>query len=156
MERCPGIYDAWIDERDDAHWLRRRRKRQCEAWHKVTPFIAEFYCTISNLPFLLVAAMFGYWPLAVVGTVSFFHHAIPLWCLWRLDTILAPLFMAWVASHRACWSGQVFGHGLAVLVTFFLDGRARALGPRRVWYHVQWHLVAASFMITFLGATSAR
>lgn len=64
-------------------WWRRARKSQCEDWYQVTPYISEFWCAITDLPFLYVAWVYSFWPLAVVGMTSLVHHAIP--CQWIVE-----------------------------------------------------------------------
>lgn len=71
------------------------KKSQREDWYKVTPYVAEFYSTITNTPMLYVAALhmsqkpIGSAALACAGMASAISHAIPRHYLNTIDKIAA-------------------------------------------------------------------
>ena len=132
--------------------LLQLRKTQCENWFEVTPLIAEFWCCLSNIPFLVLG--FSFWPLSVVGTLSLLHHMIPYEWLRLLDMVGANLLIGWcLLPGSLIWSSwELLLHGLCVLVLLLADGYYRYFSPypSTPWPHVLWHLGAAGFMAHLL------
>jgi len=138
-------------------YFKRLRKRQCENWYTVTPYVSEFWCTISNIPFIIVAMLYNFYPLLIVGLVSFFHHMIPLKCLRDLDVLLARCMILFVIigyyfifkENEFDQFLLIFYFGLVPLQLIIFDSLYKE-NKNRVFIHVIWHCAAAMFMYFYL------
>ena len=93
FERASGFWTNSKDEikQDFFHKL-TDSKSQRENWYQVTPFIAEFYCAISNIGFIYVAWKYKCIELLFAGIASIISHSIPKqWLLYvdKLGVIIA-------------------------------------------------------------------
>lgn len=133
-----------------------RFERRPEPQYAVSPYVAEWWNTLSNFPFVLVGLLRLRGPLSplarqlyvcytLAGVCSAFHHAAPFAWRWTLWVDWAPIAtaLAWATWHRA-WShlsaATVCQLGLALLVGA-LDHTVRLMPVP--WGHVCWHLLAA-------------
>jgi hypothetical protein len=62
---------------------------QCEDWYRVMPYVAEFWCCVSNIGLIGVGAYFGSPELMIAGAASTVSHAIPKKWLLNIDKIAA-------------------------------------------------------------------
>jgi hypothetical protein len=132
---------------------------QREVQYQCSPYIAEFWCTLSNIGFLFVGwknkkiAIFG------AGLASILSHSIPLNCLLHLDKLAA----LWAASSLIPYAYHVFQFkphmtvGLTLLVitlNAFDYVIANKFPITRPWTHVIWHIGAATYANWIMGKPS--
>jgi len=120
------------------------KKSQREDWYQVSPYIAEFWCTISNAGFIYVGLKHQSPEILFAGLASTAIHAIPKQWLLYADKIgvLAALSLA-IREHKALSQNPqlmlpVLGLGAVNATDMYL---ARNYGA--TWPHVVWHLSAA-------------
>lgn len=145
----------------NSFWLRSRPKwisltpatSQREAWFQVTPWIAEFWCCLSNVGFLYVAYRHQAKGVAFAGVVSMVSHAIPWKPLLWLDKVGVLVALGSTAS-RLWAKGITFPvllRGAMSLVCLngldFVLSKNQNLWP---WPHIFWHLGSAALAFYFL------
>ena len=137
-------------------------KRKSEPHYEVTPYIAEFWNTLSNLPFILIgilristledapdSLLLLYVLYIFCGVCSGFHHAIDKGWTLVVDWVpisLSILLNVWSGVYLCVDSVSAFKLllSLVVLVT------DHVWTPMKVpWGHVVWHLLAAFSIDSF-------
>jgi dihydroceramidase len=127
-------------------------ERQREEFYQVVPYIAEFWNTVSNLPFILIGlyrlkngTSLGllYVLYALAGVCSGIHHATtPKWTI-IIDWIPIASTIV-IVLHYGMWrflSMNSVGKLSIALTALVLD---HVWTPLPVpWGHVLWHLLAA-------------
>jgi len=118
---------------------------QREHWYRVTPYIAEFWCTVSNVPFFLVAWHYGCWQLWLAAIASVLSHAIPKQFLLTVDKCGVLLVLSKLVFHHTV----LFHHPWVILLvgmTFAINvldtHLARQFGW--TWPHIVWHVSSAT------------
>lgn len=129
------------------------KKSVCEDYYLHSDYIAEFFCTISNLGFFAVAWYYNDYATLLAGIFSTVSHAIPLKRLNELDKLAAVAVFLKVLSHY-----DVLATNPAMIVCGALTFAFGALdlyagrkhkeifGPV---FHVAWHLSAAFALYKF-------
>jgi len=88
FSRDEGFWTTPADENATGFFQRLTpRESQRENWYQVTPYVAEFWCTVSNAALLGVGLYYGSPELIFAGTVSVVSHAIPKQWLLYIDKI---------------------------------------------------------------------
>jgi len=129
------------------------KKSICEDYYLHSDYIAEYYCTISNLGFFAVAYYYNDYATLFAATFSALSHAIPLKRLNELDKIAAvALFLQIIFHYDAIVKNpEIIASGISVFLLGALDimvGRKNKenFGPS---FHVAWHLAAAFALYKF-------
>lgn len=146
FERNEGCYYHKQDERNKDYFGKvLDPNSQREDWYKITPYVAEFWCTVSNVGFLIVGCRYHSAELIVAGLASAVSHAIPKQWLNTVD----KMGVALVAIKLAVNYRVLLEHpwllapiALAGVVNWVDAYRARKHGETGP--HVVWHLTAAA------------
>jgi hypothetical protein len=86
--RGPGFWSKSSDEHATGFFQKLTpHESQRENWYAVTPYIAEFWCTASNVALLGVGLYYGSPELIAAGTVSVVSHTIPKRWLLYVDKL---------------------------------------------------------------------
>lgn len=123
-----------------------------EKFYQHSDYIAEYFCTISNLGFFAVAWMYHDYEALIAGIFSALSHAIPLKFLNDLDKIAACALFLKVISHYDVLINNplVLACGAAALTIGGLAGVGkRNLEKYGASPHVLWHLSAAFALYKF-------
>lgn len=124
---------------------------QREDWYAVTPYIAEFWCTVSNIPFFYVGAKHASPEVFFAGVASAASHAIPHQWLHTADLVgVGAVALKVARSYRVIYDNSwliapLAGAGIINAVDAYLS---RNYGY--TWPHVLWHITAAACMDMFL------
>lgn len=123
---------------------------QREDWYKVSSYVAEFWCTISNAGFLYVGIKHGSPELIFAGVASTVSHAIPKQWLLTVDKIAAfTAFVKLAREYRVLVENPWLLGPIALLGINILDvPLARKKGMTLP--HVAWHVSAAFVADLFL------
>lgn len=129
------------------------KKSVCENYYAHSDYIAEYFCTLSNLGFFAVAFYYRDYAALFVATFSALSHAIPLKRLNDLDKIAAVTAFIIIISHYnlitknpAIAASGVVTFSIGAL-DFFIGRKYKdSLGPL---FHSAWHLAAAYAMYQF-------
>lgn len=150
--RGPGFWTDPADEsRLDYFGKLTESKSQREDWYKVTPYIAEFGCALSNIGFLYVGAQHRSPEVLCAGIASFMSHSIPKQWLLHVDKLSVLLVLSKVIREREILRKNpklffpIALAGCAQLLDLYL---ARKKG--RSQGHIIWHLSAAYAANEFL------
>ena len=155
--RANGFWTNKFDEHKTGFFAKLTPcKSQRENWYVVTEYVAEFWCTISNVMFLYYGFYHQCWELVVAGTASILSHSIPKQWLLYLDKI-----GAWLAVSKPFRMLYMCGDDMDVIDDYVLGllGGALVLGGLDVyvsrnhywhWIHVIWHLGTAYISHLFL------
>ena len=151
MIRQPGFWNKDTQHNKEHSYFFRLRSSQCEDWYMITPYISEFWCCISNLPFLYVAYLFNYLPLAIVGIISLVHHTIPYQWLRDLDCLFAWIKIGtlFIPSSPIYQHIELLQYGTIPIMLMIADGATKGKKYRQ-YIHPVWHLGAAYFMYQYL------
>ncbi len=146
--RGAGLFTGPKDELSRSFFgMLAEEQTQREHWYRVSPYISEFACSISNLGFLYVGYKHGSWRVAGAGLASMLYHSYPKqWALW-LDRIGAAAGISLLVEHRTTALKNIgtlalpLGIALAALIADVnIFGQSEIMQP---WVHAFWHLSAA-------------
>ncbi len=129
--------------------------RQLERpFYSISPWIAEFWCTLSNLPFILIGGLrlwegteipLFYWLFLGAGFCSSFHHAsCPTWS-WTIVIDWLPISVSILLGlyEGVFWTVQSVTL-LKVAIAFLILLTDHWYTPVPVpWGHSFWHILAA-------------
>jgi hypothetical protein len=122
-------------------------KSKREEYYLYSNFIAEFFCTISNLGLFAVGIYFEDFAILLAATFSAISHAIPLQRLNELDKLgVLIIFVKALINYKIFLERpELFAWGagalaINVLDTFITPRYLEKIGPS---LHVIWHLAAA-------------
>lgn len=157
--------DAGLFERNAGYWTNQSDeaktdflskltdpKSQREDWYKVSPYIAEFWCMLSNAGFIYVGLKHKSPELLFAGTASIISHSIPKQWLLYVD----KLGVAFAAS-KVIRNYDVLVKNPTLLIPLGITGGLNATDAylaRNKGYtlpHVIWHLGAAYIAHLFLS-----
>lgn len=122
--------------------------------------VGEFWCSLSNIPFFIVALYFLDIPLFLAATFSLLSHAIPRQGLHDLDILgiglvgIKVLLGIPILMTNPLLLTTVMGIGAFALIinlfdTYLSRNHYDKIGP---WFHVAWHLIGAAAMFAFNAA----
>jgi hypothetical protein len=124
-----------------------------EVWFQVTPWIAEFWCCVSNVGFLYVARRYQERGVLFAGVASMLSHAIPWRVFHWLDKMGVLVALGSVGlrlwQKRLDVSSMVKGV-LALGGVNALDYLLSSYPHFWPWPHVAWHIAAAGLAAYFL------
>jgi len=124
---------------------------QREDWYKFSPYIAEFWCTMSNIPFIYFGIKQKSPELIIAGTASIISHAIPKQWLNIVDKIgVIVAFSKIIREHKKIRKKPtllipVICAGLINVADTYLARNYKTTVP-----HVIWHISAACIANLFL------
>lgn len=152
FERNSGYWTSKSDEsRNDFFGKLTEPKSQREDWYKVSPYVAEFWCALSNAGFIYVGYQHKCPELIFAGTASILSHSIPKQWLLHLDKLGVLL----VAS-KAVRNYDVLIENPKLMLPLAMAGAINgadaylARNKGYTWPHVAWHLSAAYIAHLFL------
>ncbi len=155
FERKAGYWNGPSDENNTSFFgTLTNPKSQREDWYKVTPYIAEFWCTISNIGFIAAGIHCKSPELLFAGAASIVSHSIPKQWLLYVDKIGVLIVLSKVIrEHKTLtnnpWLLIPVGIAGAINVTDAYLARNKGL----TWPHVVWHLSSALLAYDFLRRT---
>ncbi|MGE4168194.1 MAG: hypothetical protein AB7E68_01475 [Candidatus Babeliales bacterium] len=143
--RTEGFWSSPADEAVTTFFGRLNEpKSQRENWYAVTPYVAEFWCALSNIGFIYVGIKDKSPEMLFAGLASMASHTVPKQWLLSLDKFAALVALAKVAREYEQFKKQptlllsIVGLGIINAHDVYL---ARQKG--QTWGHVLWHLSAA-------------
>jgi hypothetical protein len=149
--------DASLFERNDGYWSTQadedcidffgkltEPKSQREDWYTVTPYIAEFWCTVSNAGLIYVGLKHECPEILFVGAASIASHSIPKQWILCLDKIgVALAFGKLLYRYDILQNNPSLCAPLAALGCILGTDAYLARNKGYTWPHVIWHLSAA-------------
>lgn len=117
---------------------------QRENWYAMTPYIAEFWCTVSNAGFIYAGIKQKSPELLFAGCASMVSHAIPKQYLLYLDKLGVALVVLKAIRERAALQKNP-KLLLPLIALGLINGLDAYLARNKglTWPHVIWHLTAA-------------
>ncbi|MBA3954266.1 hypothetical protein H0X48_03035 [Candidatus Dependentiae bacterium] len=138
----------WTDPADESTtgWFSQLTSpaSQRENWYKVSPYVAEFWCAISNVGFLYVGYKHRSPELMAAGLASLLSHSIPKQWLLSVDKAGVLFVLSKVLREYKVFKDNpklLAPVGLAGLINLTDAYLARNKGYTLP--HVVWHLSAA-------------
>jgi hypothetical protein len=126
-------------------------KSQREDWYAVTPYIAEFWCTLSNAGFIYCGIQQKSPELIFAGLASIISHSIPKKWLHHIDILGVGLVGLKAArEYKALYNNPTLLWPLVAAGIINLTDAYLARTKGVTWPHVTWHLSAAVLMNQFL------
>ena len=129
--------------------------RKLEPCYTVSPYIAEFWNTVSNIPFILIALtrlyegtdlVELYILMALAGVASGIHHAAaPMYKKYTIILDWAPIAVSIVmllSNHCLCEVSLTALLELTLAFIVLMVDHICTIMPVP-WGHVMWHLLAA-------------
>jgi len=155
--RGDGYWSNSGDEKDQTFFGQLTNvNSQRENWYEKTPYVAEFWCTVSNVVIIGAGVLSDSPELVFAGTASAVSHAIPKEWLLKVDKLGAGLVALKVLSeYQAIISDpKLIILPLAAAAIHNADViLARTQGHK--WSHVVWHCASGAFVGYFLKAASS-
>jgi hypothetical protein len=153
FERNAGYWSSPVDEVKIAFFTKLTdRKSQREDWYKITPYIAEFWCTISNVGFIVAGLHRRSPELIFAGTASIVSHAIPKQCLLTIDKIGALLpILRLACEYKVIIRRPILLLPIAATIGLNVADIYFARIKGKTWLHSVWHLSAACVADFVLG-----
>lgn len=131
-------------------------KSQRENWYAVTPYCAEFWCTLSNIGFLYVGIKENSPELLFAGCASMLSHSIPKRWLLYVDKIGVLLVLSkLLREYKTFYNNPALLLPVAALGGINYLDMHLARKKSITWPHVLWHLSAA-FVANFLLTASKK
>jgi hypothetical protein len=119
-------------------------KSQREDWYKVTPYIAEFWCALSNIGFFYVGFKHAVPELIFAGTASFLSHSIPKQWLLTVDKIgVLIVAIKFITLYPTIVANPWLLAPAVIAATINLADAYLSRTKGQTWPHVVWHLSAA-------------
>jgi hypothetical protein len=155
FSRGRGYWSKPEDEANTGYFSRLAEpETQREDWYKITPYISEFWCSLSNLGLLYVGLKHQSPEVLGAGLASMAYHSIPKQWLLHVDRAgVAFVLLKLATEYKTIQENPLFlTYPLAVAA---INGIDVYLGQYqgKTWPHVLWHLSAAWMANSFLSAT---
>ncbi len=146
FERGEGFWTSPSDEsKNDFFSKLTEPKSQREDWYKVSPYIAEFWCAISNAGFVYVGLQRQSPELLFAGLASIVSHSIPKQWLLLVDKLAAAaaVVINALTKYQTVLNHPWLAIPISLVGTNFLLDIYLARTQGKTWPHVAWHLSAA-------------
>lgn len=152
--RNEGFWSNPEDENKKGFWEQLTEpKSQRENWYAVTPYIAEFLCTVSNVGFLYVGLQHNSPELIFAGIASILSHSIPKEWLLKVDKIGVALVLSkLIRNYATVLDKPVLLIPAALAGAINLADTYLARNKGLTWPHVVWHFSSAYLAHLFLDA----
>lgn len=152
FKRGEGFWSNVRDEGKEGFFSKLTNpKSQRENWYAVSPYIAEFWCAISNAGFIYVGIKKKSPELVFAGIMSMASHSVPKQWLLMLDKLGVLLVLSKVArEYKTVVNNPWFIVPVAVAVLINGADAYLARSKGYTWPHVVWHLSAAVLSYGFL------
>ena len=129
------------------------KKSKRENYYQYSNYLAEYFCTLSNLGLFAVAFYYNDYATLIAATFSALSHAIPSQRLHDLDMLgVFIIFGKAIANYKMIMQRpDVLAWGIGALTVNILDtvitrSYLDKIGPS---LHVTWHLAAAFALYKF-------
>lgn len=145
FERGAGYWTTPADEGSTAFFKALTASQsQRENWYAVTPYIAEFWCALSNAGFIYAGIKNKSPELVFAGCASIASHAIPKQWLLYVDKLGVALVVLKAIRERATLQKNP-KLLLPIIALGLINGADAYLARNKgfTWPHVLWHLSAA-------------
>lgn len=151
--RGEGYWSQPSDEKNTGFFNRLTESAsQRENWYQVTPYIAEFWCTVSNIGLLAVGFHRKSFELVFAGAASIASHAIPKQWLLLVDKIGAMLVVLKLfREYKVVLQNPFLMKPITALGLIFVMDVCLARLKGITLPHVVWHLSAAAVADFALG-----
>lgn len=145
FERNAGFWSNPIDESSNSFFGKLTDpKSQRENWYAVSPYIAEFWCALSNVGFIYVGIKDKSPELLFAGCASIASHTIPKQWLLYVDKLGVLVVLSKVIREYSTLKADpsLF---LQLGTLGIINGTDAYLARNKgvTWPHVLWHLSAA-------------
>lgn len=124
------------------------KKSQREDYYQYSNYLAEYWCTLSNIGLFAVGCYYGDFATLAAATFSALSHAIPSQRLHDLDMLgVAGVLGKAINNYDVILKrSDVIATGTAALAINVIDTvltrkHRDKIGP---WLHVAWHIAAAT------------
>ncbi len=124
-----------------------KQKSRRENYYQYSNYLAEYWCTLSNLGFVAVGCYYKDFATLAAATFSALSHATPLQRLHDLDMIAVACVLGKAICNQDVILNRndVMAAGAAALAINVIDTiltrkHGDKIGP---WLHVAWHIAAA-------------
>lgn len=158
FSRGAGYWSAPEDEGKTGYFERlAEQETQREDWYVVTPYISEFWCSVSNLGLIYVGLKHKSPAAAFAGLASFAYHSCPKQWLLHVDRVgVLAAFLSFAKEYKVVKENPRFlAFPVAVLA---INGLDVVLGQYKgkTWPHAIWHLSAALMADRFLSCVANK
>ncbi len=124
---------------------------QRENWYKVTPYIAEFWCAVSNAGLIYVGLQHNSPELIFAGAASAVSHSIPKQWLLTVDKIGVFVVLTKLArEYEVLVNNPWLVAPIAAAGVINLMDAHISREKGETWPHVVWHLSTATIADLFL------
>lgn len=152
FSRGAGFWTHPDDEnRSDYFGKLTEAKSQREDWYQVTPYMAEFWCAVSNIGFIYAGVQHKSPELLFAGVASLVSHSIPKQWLLHVDKLGVLIALTKLIREREVLKQNpklllpiALAGGVGLFDVYLARKRGRSEG------HVLWHLCAAYAANEFL------
>lgn len=125
---------------------------QRENWYQVTPYVAEFWCTVSNVAFIYSGIVNGSPELVIAGVASTVSHTIPKQWLLQVDKLgVLVVALGALRNHQVLLENQSLIIPLAASVGINLIDAHLARRTGATWPHIVWHCASAGLVGQFFN-----
>ncbi|OJU81722.1 MAG: hypothetical protein BGO10_07485 [Chlamydia sp. 32-24] len=145
FDRTNGKWSNKAQEDQKKFFIKlKNSKSQREDWYKVTSYIAEFWCTLSNIGFFYVGLKQRSLEILFAGLASTLSHAVPKQWLATVDKIgVAVVLARFIKDSKTKFSHPFVLMPLVIAGVINLSDTYLARVKGKTWPHVVWHLSAA-------------
>ena len=150
--RSAGFWSKPDDEeKSDFFSTLTAPKSQRENWYKVSPYVAEFWCTISNIGFIYVGLKQKSPELLFAGIASAVSHTIPKQWLLLVDKIgVAVVASKVIREYKVVCNNPILIIPAVLAASINMSDAYLARNKGQTWPHVVWHLSSALLANEFL------
>jgi hypothetical protein len=155
FERKKGFGSSPADEKNVGFFDKLTdKKSQREDWYQVSPYVAEFWCTVSNAGFIIAGIHQNSLELVFAGAASIASHMIPKQWLLTVDKIGVVVALSkLVHEYKVLIDRPFLLVPIAALGAINMTDAYLARLKGKTWPHVVWHLSAAAVADFALGFT---
>lgn len=128
---------------------------QREDWYQYTPYVAEFWCTVSNVAFIYSGIVNHSPELVLAGVASAVSHAIPKQWLLQIDKIgVLVVAMRALREYQVLFKNPKLLIPLAGAISLNLIDAHLARSTGATWPHLVWHCASAYLVGHFFKLAS--
>ncbi len=153
FSRQAGYWSSPKDESNTSYFCKlAEEESQREDWYKVTPYISEFGCAVSNMGLLYVGLKHRSPEVIFAGLASFAYHSCPKQWLLHVDRLGVGLALLKFAKEYKVLKENPKFLALPIAVAA-INGLDVYLGQYqgKTLPHVAWHLSAALMADNYLS-----